>query len=96
MTKQAKSSNRGSKPGERRGGRKPGTPNKVGADLRELAQQYTADALEALVSVVRGQDGAAKVAAAREILDRGHGKASLTLDGKLGVALALVAHKIIE
>jgi hypothetical protein len=39
------------------------------------------EALEALVSVVRGQDGAAKVAAAREILDRGYGKASQIIAG---------------
>jgi hypothetical protein len=83
--------------GKREGaGRKAGVPNKVGADLRELAQEYTSEALAALVEMVRGDNGPSKVAAAREILDRGHGKASLTLDGKLGVELALVAHKIIE
>ena len=79
--KVAKNSNRGSKPGERRGGRKAGTPNKATVELKELARQYTVEALEALLSVVRGQDGAAKVAAAREILDRGYGKASQVLAG---------------
>lgn len=36
MTKQAISSNRGSKPGERRGGRAKGTPNKITAGLKEM------------------------------------------------------------
>lgn len=34
--KVAKSSNRGSKPGERRGGRQAGTPNKVTAQLKDI------------------------------------------------------------
>lgn len=34
--KQASNSNRGSKPGERRGGRKKGTPNKTTGALKEM------------------------------------------------------------
>jgi hypothetical protein len=75
----AKTSNRGSKPGERRGGRQKGVPNKVTAELKDLARQYTQDALDALVEVVRGESDAARVAAARELLDRGYGKASQVL-----------------
>jgi len=81
--KVAKTSNRGSKPGERRGGRKAGTPNRATASLKELAQQYTADALETLVSVLAGGAGipaAAQVAAAKELLDRGYGKPSQSVD----------------
>lgn len=77
-------------------GRKPGVPNKVGADLRELAQQYTDQALAALVEMLNGENSPTRLGAVKEILDRGHGKASLTIDGKLGVDLALVAHKIID
>lgn len=36
MAKVAKVSNRGSKPGERRGGRKAGTPNKTTAALKDM------------------------------------------------------------
>lgn len=79
--KVAKSSGRGSLPGEHRGGRRKGTPNRATAELKDLARQYTQDALDALVSVVRGQDGAAKVAAARELLDRGYGKPSQVIAG---------------
>lgn len=40
MAKVAKSSKRGSKPGERRGGRAPGTPNKVTADARAAIAKF--------------------------------------------------------
>ena len=43
----------GSKPGERRGGRQKGTPNKVTAELRGHAQQYTVEALEGLAQIAR-------------------------------------------
>jgi len=82
--KVAKNSNRGSRPGERRGGRKKGTPNKVTVALKDAAREYTQDALNTLVSVMAGGEGvpaAAQVSAAREILDRGYGKASTVLTG---------------
>lgn len=79
--KVAKKSNRGSRPGEHRGGRKKGTPNKATAEIKELAQQYTAQALEALVRVMEdGESEAARVSAANAILDRGHGKPSQSID----------------
>jgi hypothetical protein len=34
---------RGAKPGERRGGRQAGTPNKITADIRAAAQSFLAD-----------------------------------------------------
>ncbi len=43
----------GSKPGKRRGGRQKGTPNKVTAELRGAAQQYTMQALEVLAHVAQ-------------------------------------------
>lgn len=94
--KVAKSSNRGSKPGERRGGRKAGTPNKSTATLKELAREYTADALNTLASVLAGGEGipaAAQVAAAKELLDRGYGKASTVLAGdEEGGPIQTVSH----
>jgi hypothetical protein len=79
--KTAKSSNRGSKPGERRGGRQKGTPNKATASIRDIAREYTEEAVKALVDVLRNETGAAKVSAAKEILDRGYGKATTVLAG---------------
>jgi hypothetical protein len=67
-----------SRQGGRRHGsdRKPGIPNRVSADVRALASNYTVEALEALVRILRNEitPAAARVAAIREILDRGHGK----------------------
>ena len=83
--KVAKSSGRGSKPGERRGGRKAGTPNKATAELKELAREYTAEALEALVNVIRSTESdAARVSAIKELFDRGFGKASQAITGEGG------------
>lgn len=81
--KVAKSSNRGSKPGERRGGRSKGTVNKATASIRDIARQYTGEAIDALVGVLRADDSpaAAIVAASNALLDRGYGKPSQVLAG---------------
>lgn len=79
--KVAKSSKRGSAPGERRGGRKKGTLNKSTADLKAIAGQYTEEAVEALVKVIRGTESdAARVSAVKELLDRAHGRATQSVD----------------
>lgn len=95
-----KGSRRGSKPGERRGGRQPGTPNKVTATLKEYAAPYTTEAIDGLVTLARSENtpAAARVAAWREVLDRGVGKPhqALTIDGevpKAPVAVTFVYSK---
>src|SRR3546814_19329718 len=83
-TKTVKTSRRGSKPGERRGGRQKGTPNKATASIRAIAREYTTEAIETLVSVMAGRadiPAAAPVSAAKGILDRAHGKARPVLNG---------------
>lgn len=67
---------RGAKPGERRGGRAKGTPNKSTKDIKAIAQPYGPEAVETLVSIMRdvAQPPAARVAASKEVLDRGFGK----------------------
>ncbi|MGV0999409.1 MAG: hypothetical protein ACOYBQ_08805 [Fluviibacter sp.] len=62
--------------GIKTGGRKAGTPNKITADVRALAQQYAPDVLAALLGIAGDieQHGSARVAACKEILDRGYGK----------------------
>lgn len=61
--------------GVRIGGRQKGTPNKVTNDLKALAQAHTPEAIKKLVDHMRGDNPKASVAACKEILDRGHGKA---------------------
>jgi len=66
---------RGSKPGERRGGRQKGTPNKATAEVKVLAQKYAPAAIEELGRLSTGAESeAARVAAGKEILDRAYGK----------------------
>lgn len=98
VVKRASSPGRGSKPGERRGGRAKGQPNNATKTLKELAREYTADALEALVKVLRESDSdAARVSAANAILDRGYGKPSTVLAGdENGGAIQHVAKIILE
>lgn len=74
----------GRKPGTpKTGGRQKGTPNKATASLRDIARQYTDEAIDGLVAVLRddGEPAAARVAAANSILDRGYGKPSQILSG---------------
>lgn len=63
----------GARPGA---GRKRGQPNKLTADVKALASQYGAQAIEALADIATGGDqpAAARVAAANALLDRGYGK----------------------
>ena len=73
---------RGAKPGERRGGRGKGTPNKATKDIKAIAQPYGAEAVTTLVAIMRSaeQPPAARVAAAKEVLDRGFGKSKQSID----------------
>lgn len=71
------------------------SPNPAGRpavlrDLREAARGFSAEALETLATVMRDPDAphASRVAAAKELLDRGFGKAvqSVDVDVKLDVS----------
>lgn len=80
--KVAKSSGRGSKPGERRGGREKGTLNKATADIKALARTYMPEAMERLFKIAtESESDAASVAAIRELFDRGFGKSKQPLVG---------------
>jgi hypothetical protein len=78
---------RGSAPGEHRGGRKPGVPNKATADIKALARPYGPSAVAALAQLagLTKARGAAneqtRVMALRELLDRGYGRATTVLAG---------------
>lgn len=81
---------RGAKPGERRGGRKKGTPNKANADVRAAARVYTVEAIETLAGIMRtGESEQARVSAADKILDRAWGKAPQSLGDAEGNALTV-------
>jgi hypothetical protein len=56
-------------------------------DLREAAQGYSEEALSVLAGVMRNADAppAAKVAAARELLDRGFGRPMQSVENKIEI-----------
>lgn len=67
-----------SRGGKREGaGRKPGAPNKITADIKAIAQTYGEESIIGLIELSRDPEtpAAARVAAYREVLDRGYGKA---------------------
>jgi len=62
-------------------GRKPGVPNRLTQDVKALAAQYGPDALETLVRIMnQGESEQARIAAAKELLDRGFGRPAQALE----------------
>jgi hypothetical protein len=58
------------------GGRQKGSVNKATADVKALAQEHGAEAIGRLVRIIKtSKNEVAVIAATREILDRGYGKA---------------------
>lgn len=83
--------------GKREGaGRPVGSPNKTTSTLRELAREHTEEALATLLTVMGDSDSdAAKVSAAKEILDRGYGKSRTVLSGDEDGNPVELIHKIV-
>lgn len=88
----------GSKPGERRGGRKRGTSNKVPPEIRAAAKKHSPAALKVLVKALKSKDEKLKLTAAGMILDRAWGKPAQPMtgeDGK-GPAIVRIEHVIVR
>jgi len=71
-------------------GRKKGSTNKTTAQIREMARMHAEEAIETLVEMIRDSDtDSARIAAIKELLDRGLGKATAhhELTGADGAAL---------
>ena len=61
-------------------GRKKGVPNKATGEIKALAQEHGPQAIAELVRLVKSaKNKQARIAAAKEILDRGYGKATQPL-----------------
>ena len=70
--------------GIKTGGRKKGVPNKATAELKDLARQYTLPALQELARLaIQAESEQARVAAIKELLDRGYGKATQPVDANV-------------
>ncbi len=65
------------------GGRTKGTPNRATADIKALAQLYGPEAIDTLAEIMKNEEHppAARVAAAKELIDRGFGKATQPISG---------------
>ncbi len=90
MAKVARTSNRGSKPGERRGGRQKNTPNKRTAEIQAKVEASGLTPLDYMLSVMRNEDNEAPVRldAAKSAAPYVHAKLSaidarLDIDGQL-------------
>jgi hypothetical protein len=66
----------------------PGGRPKVVAEVKELAREHTAEAIQTLVSIMRSPKSppAARVSAANALLDRGYGKPPQHITGDEGVS----------
>ena len=72
------------------GGRPKGVKNKASGELQLLARQYTKAALTELVRLsTKAESEQARVAACREILDRGYGKPAQAVTGPDGESLTI-------
>lgn len=69
--------------GRKTGGRQKGTPNHATQEIRALAGVYAGEAVERLADLMRhGENEATRLAAIRELLDRGFGRPALHADIK--------------
>jgi len=69
--------------GRKTGGRSKGTPNKIAYDVRQLAMVHGPAAIKTLEEIMRDKKAQlpSRVAAAKELLDRGYGKSVQPIEG---------------
>jgi hypothetical protein len=69
----------------------PGGRPKVVGEIRELAREHTRKAINELARLaVKGRSESVRVAAIRELLDRGYGKPTQSFDGNFSVPPVIV------
>ena len=70
--------------GRKTGGRVAGVPNKATADVRAAAQKHTEAAIARLAHLMENATSEqAQVAAAKELLDRAHGRPAQAVDANV-------------
>lgn len=78
--------------GRKTGGRQKGTPNKATADIKALAMEHAAKAMSELARLAtEAESEAARVAAIKELFDRGFGKARQGVDIDASIAAEVTA-----
>ena len=63
------------------GGRQKGTTNRATAEIKALAQEHGPAAIKKLVKLMDSKDERTRVAAIKELLDRGYGRPAQTIGG---------------
>ncbi len=83
--------------GRKTDGRKKGTPNKVTADIKALAQKHGAEAIEGLLELARSAESEqTRHAAWNSLLDRGYGRSAQVVKGDGDGTLPIsVIHRVI-
>lgn len=76
-------------------GRKAGSPNKATAAIRELAGEHAGKAVGTLVELMddKGSPAAARISAAKELIERGFGRAGTYAALKLDIPLSQLQPK---
>jgi hypothetical protein len=82
--------------GKREGaGRKKGIPNKATFEIRTAAQKYTGKAVETIYDLMlNGESEQVRLAAAKELIDRGHGKSPQSVEHTGEGGTGPIRHKI--
>jgi hypothetical protein len=82
--------------GRKTGGRKKGTPNKATAEIKALAQLHAEAAMKELARLATGAESeAARVAAIKELFDRGFGKATQHVEADVMARFTEIRRKIV-
>lgn len=78
-------------------GKPQGAKSRVTLDVKELARDYTEEAVLALAKVMlKSENEAAIVAAAKELLDRGHGKSKQVLDATVAATVEKLTRTVVD
>ncbi len=78
------------------GGRKKGALNKTTAEIKKLAQEHGVSSLEGIAKLAKSAENeGTRLAAYKELLDRGFGKARQPVGGDEGGPPISVIHRII-
>ena len=72
-------------------GRKKGTPNKHGNEVRALAQKHTVAAVRKLVALLQSDDERTALMAAKELLGRGCGRPPVAAEISISAGSSLLA-----
>lgn len=73
------------------GGRQKGTPNKATAEIKDLARSFAPEAMAELARLARSATSEqARVAAIKEILDRGYGRSAAASEDREAVSALMM------